>query len=297
MLRLSAFRSCPFRLYSLRWCSAAVLSLALSGAATAATAPGFDCRQARSAVERRICASAELSQRDAELDRLYRQIQAETAGVDGASGRRIDPLAAGQAAWLAERDACADEACLARAYDRRIAALRRDWAQALEAPATSATTVSAPAASASAYRYERHGDFEAFFADFRRAVAADDRAAVARMSARPFADYATGLSCVNVEDGCSAQELRASRSSLTADEFRAKYERVVSPAVRKALRERRIRAYDPAVDEVRAENGEVEAVGPIAPGEYLLDNEDLFEQRVFRKIDGAYKLARVPFYP
>ena len=291
MLRLSPFHMRPFRPYSLRLCSAAVLSLALSGAAAAA-APGFDCRQARSAVERRICASAGLSQRDAELNRLYRRIQAETAGVEGVSGHRIDPLAAGQAGWLAERDACADEACLLRVYDRRIAELRRDWAQALDAPATPAPITSAPA-----YRYERHGEFEVFIDDFRRAVAADDRAAVARMSARPFADYATGLSCVNVEDGCSAQELRATRSSRTPDEFRANYDRVFSPTVREALRARRVRAYDPAVDEVRYENGEVEVVGPIARDEYLLEDDDIFEQRVFRKIDGAYKLARVPFYP
>ncbi|WP_064748129.1 lysozyme inhibitor LprI family protein [Lysobacter antibioticus] len=276
-------------LYPLRLFSLAVLGPTLAGAAAAATAtaPGFDCRHARSAVEQRICASDELSRRDAELNGLYRQIQAETAGIDGASGRRIDPLAAGQAAWLARRDACADEACLLRAYDRRIAELRRDWVQALETPA----------ASMPVYRYERHGEFEVFIDDFRRAVAADDREAVARMSARPFADYATGLSCVNAEDGCSTQELRATRSSLTPDEFRAKYERVLSPAVRTALRERRLRAYDPAVDEVRDEDGEVEVVGPIAPGEYLLEDDDIFEQRVFRKIDGAYKLARVPFYP
>jgi len=287
MLRLHPF---PLR-------PAVALCLILSATAAAAAAPGFDCRRAQRPVERRICASAELSQRDAELNRLYRQIQAETAGVDGADGRRIDPLAAGQTAWLARRDACADEACLLRAYDRRIAELRRDWAQALDTPAASASAAPAPSASKPVYRYERHGDFDVFIDDFRRAVAAEDRAAVARMSARPFADYATGLSCVNPEDGCTAEERRATRSSRTPDEFSAKYERVFSPTVREALRARRIRAYDPAVDEVRDESGEVEVVGPIAPGEYLLEDEDIFEQRVFRRIDGAYKLARVPFYP
>lgn len=271
--------------------SRAGAALALLAVAGLAQAAGFDCRRARTTVEKTICADAGLSRLDSEMNALYRQIRAETRGVDGETGRPVDPLAAENARWLEGRNQCRDAACIRSAYEQRIAQLRRDWAQALPPQAQAAR-----GKGKNEYRYDRHGDFAVFIADFRKAVAAGDRAAVARMTARPFADFSRGSSCLPGNDPCDAQQRRQSASARDEAEAIAKYERIVTAAVRAALAANRVRGYSRALDSGEDENGDVQAPGAIDPGEYLLENDDVREQRVFKRVDGVYKLQRIPFY-
>ena len=95
----------------------AFLLLALLPAA--AQAASFDCARAALADERAICASRALNDRDVRMSVLY--------GLDlrlVPMGSR-DVIRREQAQWLRRRQACgAAPACLARAYDRRIAELQ-----------------------------------------------------------------------------------------------------------------------------------------------------------------------------
>lgn len=77
-------------------------------------APSFACAGARSRAERMICAedAYALREADRELAGIYRRAVA------------ADPaLATSQRAWLAERDRCADAACVERAYASRVSSL------------------------------------------------------------------------------------------------------------------------------------------------------------------------------
>jgi uncharacterized protein len=75
----------------------------------ASPTPGFDCRTARSATERTICAKPELAARDRALTTLWQ------------AAPRGDAERAAQRAWLATRNACgADANCLADAYGVRL---------------------------------------------------------------------------------------------------------------------------------------------------------------------------------
>jgi uncharacterized protein len=93
----------------------AIAALLLSIAA-ATGAAGFDCTRASSAVERTVCADPRLSRLDEELAAEFRSVLGVVA--DPAALRER------QRAWLAERDACADQRCLERLYLRRVASLR-----------------------------------------------------------------------------------------------------------------------------------------------------------------------------
>jgi uncharacterized protein len=81
--------------------------------------PSFNCRYARTSVERAICADPVLAAKDRRMAILY-----ERAG--GSRFRPVDPI---QWGWLAARNRCgraagaALEACVHRAYDARIAEL------------------------------------------------------------------------------------------------------------------------------------------------------------------------------
>lgn len=78
----------------------------------AAIAPSFDCARARTEVEQAICASPDLALRDRALALVYRSAAPATALF-----RR------GQRSWLAERNRCRSDDCLAVAYERRLAAI------------------------------------------------------------------------------------------------------------------------------------------------------------------------------
>ncbi|CCH08532.1 lysozyme inhibitor LprI family protein [Achromobacter xylosoxidans] len=98
----------------------------------AAHAAGFDCKAAKTHVEHLICADPSLSRLDDQMKDLYDRIQAETAGRDGETGERRDPVATEQTQWRTTvRDRCPDAACLKSAYEARIAAMKKNWAEAL----------------------------------------------------------------------------------------------------------------------------------------------------------------------
>lgn len=98
----------------------------------AAYAAGFDCKAAKTHVEHLICAEPSLSKLDDQVKELYDKIQAETAGRDGESGEWRDPVAKEQTQWRTTvRDRCPDAACLKSAYVDRIAAMKKNWAEAL----------------------------------------------------------------------------------------------------------------------------------------------------------------------
>ncbi|WP_232626043.1 lysozyme inhibitor LprI family protein [Achromobacter deleyi] len=97
-----------------------------------AHAVGFDCKAAKTHVEHLICADPALSRLDDQTKALYDRIQAETAGRDGETGEWRDPVAKEQTQWRTTvRDRCTDAACLKSAYEDRIAAMKKNWAEAL----------------------------------------------------------------------------------------------------------------------------------------------------------------------
>jgi uncharacterized protein len=95
--------------------------------AAAPAGPGFSCTGNLSVVEGLICASVELS----ELDRAM--AQAYSASVEGVVGPQRSRAVDAQRRWLALRNSCRNETCLASAYKSRMAMLGAD------APAREAT--------------------------------------------------------------------------------------------------------------------------------------------------------------
>lgn len=151
---------------------------------------------------------------------------------------------------------------------------------AIPGPLAHAATA-APPASTQATR------FHAFFATFRKAVLTNDRNTVAGMTRLPFVDFRAGYHCEPGDTACTV-----SPDTLTSRDraaFLAKYDRIFTPAVVAAIRASHVRGFKPGDDDG-------EAGGPIAKGEYLLDAEDVGDQRVFVPVGDSWKLARVPFY-
>jgi uncharacterized protein len=91
---------------------------AMGGGAAAAS---FNCKKAKSKVEKLICATPELSKADDELGKLFKEAMAAFSDAHG-DGKA---LRAAQAAWLKRyRNLCGDAACMLAAYERRNAELR-----------------------------------------------------------------------------------------------------------------------------------------------------------------------------
>lgn len=89
-------------------------------------AASFDCGQARTWVEKTICASSRLSELDDELGVLYRHNLDRTAEVGGSK----DEVRRMQRDWLRDaRNACAGEACIEMSYMHRVRVLREANAQ------------------------------------------------------------------------------------------------------------------------------------------------------------------------
>lgn len=83
--------------------------------ATPAAAASFDCRKARTADEKAICANRDLNDQDVRMDQLY-GITRHLVPMGGRGAIMDD-----QRAWLAARKTCGgNRACLARSYDNRI---------------------------------------------------------------------------------------------------------------------------------------------------------------------------------
>ncbi len=87
-------------------------------ASPARPSPRLDCRTVTTATEGAICASPKLAALDQQLVTAY---HAAMAASDMATAARLRDA---QRQWLADRNSCgADTACIATAYDNRIAAL------------------------------------------------------------------------------------------------------------------------------------------------------------------------------
>ncbi len=92
--------------------AAAALDVATSNPAFAA---GLDCAKAVSRVEKMICTTPTLSERDSTLNRLYGWVLA------GANAVNKPKLTADQKSWIAQtRDVCSSVGCLTDAYDARV---------------------------------------------------------------------------------------------------------------------------------------------------------------------------------
>lgn len=99
---------------------AIALTAVCAAIAMPAAAASFDCRKARTADERAICADRALNDQDVRVDQLY-GITRHLVPMGGRGAIMDD-----QRAWLKDRHACgANRACLARSYDRRLAELNR----------------------------------------------------------------------------------------------------------------------------------------------------------------------------
>ena len=81
--------------------------------------PSFNCRYARTYTEKEVCASPALAGRDRAMASLYYDVMANAdPAVRGRLRRSRD-------AFLARRERCGSEACIAATYDARNAEIRR----------------------------------------------------------------------------------------------------------------------------------------------------------------------------
>jgi len=97
-----------------------------------ASASSSSCVAPVGRVSQMICSSRELRRLDSELGALYDQVESETRGVDGDTGKVVDPFGEEQERWRVQtRDRCATESCLKKAYGARIGYVRQHWGDAL----------------------------------------------------------------------------------------------------------------------------------------------------------------------
>jgi uncharacterized protein len=100
---------------------------------TIATGAGFDCKFAKSKVEKLICADTGLSRLDEQMNVLFDRIRTETAGHDGETGEVVDPVGKEQTLWRETvRDKCKDVVCLKIVYTAHLSEMRKKWSEALE---------------------------------------------------------------------------------------------------------------------------------------------------------------------
>lgn len=108
------------KILSLGYCSLRkmlrlILFVVFVGASCTAVAQSFSCEDARTKVEKLICASENLAALDTVLDSAY-QLTLSKSDPDDAGRLLLE-----QRSWLrSTRNACRDEACLERAYSQRI---------------------------------------------------------------------------------------------------------------------------------------------------------------------------------
>nr|WP_315810432.1 lysozyme inhibitor LprI family protein [Pseudomonas sp. C9-3] len=92
----------------------------LGFAALSVSAASFDCKKARQADEKAICADRQLSEMDVQVATTYRLLRGLFAmGMRGNLGDS-------QLAWLEQRRACgANKSCLKQRYQERLDALQK----------------------------------------------------------------------------------------------------------------------------------------------------------------------------
>ena len=86
---------------------------------TAVANPSFNCRHARTRSEKAICGSGSLAAADRRMSAAY---YAEMARADSATKRA---LRQSRDSFLAKRERCSSDACVAQAYQQRVAEIRR----------------------------------------------------------------------------------------------------------------------------------------------------------------------------
>lgn len=98
-----------------RLIAAFVLTAVCAAGAMPAAAASFDCRKARTADEKAICANRDLNDQDVRMDQLY-GITRHLVPMGGRGAIMDD-----QRDWLQARKRCGgNQTCLARSYDNRI---------------------------------------------------------------------------------------------------------------------------------------------------------------------------------
>ena len=134
-------------------------------------------------------------------------------------------------------------------------------------------------------------DFKIFWEDFKRAVNAGDKDAVAKMTYIPFIDY-TGEALYKY----SPEEGKALTSN-SVDEFKTNYDKIFVPELIRLINSNKYRGWNKTKDKTD-QLGKV-----IKKGEYLLpginytEGFNFFEGGLaFSKIGGIFKLSYIPFY-
>ncbi len=98
-----------------------------------AQASDIQCDKPDDDIEKMICISPELTKLEEDMDALYRQIEAETAGVDGETGKPINRVKDEQMIWINTiRNQCKSASCLEDAYRKRTERMRETWKDALQ---------------------------------------------------------------------------------------------------------------------------------------------------------------------
>jgi uncharacterized protein len=86
-----------------------------------AFAAGIDCQQAVTKVDKIICESPDLLQKDQRLN----EISKANIASFSTDYRRINQLKAEERAWIVRRNRCDDQSCLSNLYDQRISVLSK----------------------------------------------------------------------------------------------------------------------------------------------------------------------------
>ena len=94
----------------LKWMFVASICVPILG-----NAASFDCKKASTSVEKMICSDAALGRLDEALGENYKMMMATNIG----EGARAD-LKSTQRQWVAQRNKCADAACVLAAYKKRV---------------------------------------------------------------------------------------------------------------------------------------------------------------------------------
>lgn len=103
----------------------AAAASAPSAPAQAQTVPSFNCKKARTFIEKAICGSPALAAKDRRMSALYFNVLKTTREYGEADDVR--ELQQAQRRWLARRDRCQTNACVHEAYDSRIRQLEANY--------------------------------------------------------------------------------------------------------------------------------------------------------------------------
>jgi len=105
--------------------AAALAALIGSAAIPAEAQPSFNCKRARTFVEKEICRSPSLAAKDRRMSQLYFEQLRYYEGYG--DNLETNAFKAEQRSWLARRDRCTTTACLHGAYDSRLRQLEQSF--------------------------------------------------------------------------------------------------------------------------------------------------------------------------